>query len=155
MPNIQTLLKVEIARVARKEMRTELAPLHKATSGYRRQIAALRKQVAALERMVKRQSKSTNAPATDEPDEESAHRFSAKGVKRHRDRLGLSAAQAGKLLGVSALSVYKWESGKTRPRAAQIEKLAQLRAMGKREAQSRLEELEAAPRSRKPKRRVG
>ena len=36
-----------------------------------------------------------------------------------------------RLLGVSALSVYKWESGKTRPRAKQIEAIAALRGMGK------------------------
>ena len=40
--------------------------------------------------------------------------------------------------GVSALSVYKWESGKTRPRARQLEAIASLRKMGKREAQARL-----------------
>ena len=44
-----------------------------------------------------------------------------------------------KILGVSALSVYKWESGKTRPRARQIEAIASLRKMGKREALARLE----------------
>jgi transcriptional regulator with XRE-family HTH domain len=43
-----------------------------------------------------------------------------------------------KLLGVSTLSVYKWESGKTRPRAKQIEAIATLRRMGKREAAQRL-----------------
>jgi transcriptional regulator with XRE-family HTH domain len=45
-----------------------------------------------------------------------------------------------KLLGVSALSVYKWESGKTRPRAKQIEAIATLRGMGRREAAKRLGE---------------
>ena len=68
-------------------------------------------------------------------------RFSAKGLAQHRKRLGLSAAAAGKLMGVSALSVYKWENGQTRPRAKQIHAIAALRQLGKREAAAKLAEL--------------
>lgn len=46
-----------------------------------------------------------------------------------------------KLLGVSALSVYKWESGKTRPREKQIQAIAGIRTLGKRAVQQRLGEL--------------
>ena len=42
------------------------------------------------------------------------------------------------LLGASALSVYKWESGKAHPRAAQLERIASIRQLGKREALARL-----------------
>jgi transcriptional regulator with XRE-family HTH domain len=66
-------------------------------------------------------------------------RFSAKSLAAQRKRLGLSAAALARLLGVSALSVYKWESGNTRPRAKQIQAIAALRGMGKREAAQRLE----------------
>jgi transcriptional regulator with XRE-family HTH domain len=58
-----------------------------------------------------------------------------------RKRLGLSAADLGLLLGVSALSVYKWEQGKARPRAKYLEAIADLRGIGKREAAVRLESL--------------
>jgi DNA-binding XRE family transcriptional regulator len=37
-------------------------------------------------------------------------RFVAKGFKSLRQRLGFSAAQIGKLLGVSEQSIYNWES---------------------------------------------
>lgn len=50
----------------------------------------------------------------------------------------------GKLLGVSAQSIYNWESEKARPRAEQIAKLAALRSVGKREAAARLEQLNGA-----------
>jgi DNA-binding transcriptional regulator YiaG len=53
----------------------------------------------------------------------------------------LSAADFSKLLGVSALSIYKWESGKTRPRQAQLAKIAAVRPMGKREAFAKLAEV--------------
>ena len=43
-------------------------------------------------------------------------RFSAKRFAAQRQKLELSAASFAKLLGVSALSVYKWESDKAQPR---------------------------------------
>jgi transcriptional regulator with XRE-family HTH domain len=69
------------------------------------------------------------------------HRRRAAGFAQHRKRLGLSAADCGKLLGVSALSVYKWEQGSARPRAKYLPAIAALRTLGKREATKRLEEL--------------
>jgi DNA-binding transcriptional regulator YiaG len=63
-----------------------------------------------------------------------ALRFSPDTVARHRERLELSAADYGELVGVSALTVYNWEKGKTQPRQQQLEALADVRKMGKREA---------------------
>jgi len=139
MPNIGTVLKSEISRVSRKEVRGETQALKKSISQYRSQIADLKRRMQALEQQVKRAGKG-GAPAA-QSDEPGSHlRFSAKGLAAQRRRLGLSAASVARLLGVSALSVYKWESGKTRPRARQIEAIAGLRGMGKREAMKRLED---------------
>jgi transcriptional regulator with XRE-family HTH domain len=55
----------------------------------------------------------------------------------------LSAADYGKLVGVSGLTVYHWEHGKSRPRKAQLASLAAVRGIGKREAMAKLEVLEA------------
>jgi DNA-binding transcriptional regulator YiaG len=66
-------------------------------------------------------------------------RFSARSVKAQRARLGLSAADYAKLVGVTQLTVYNWESGKTRPRQEQLASLVSVRGIGKREAQKRLE----------------
>lgn len=67
-------------------------------------------------------------------------RFSAKGLKTHREQLGLSADSYGKLVGVSGLSIYNWEQEKARPRESSIAALASIRGLGKREAASRLGE---------------
>ena len=73
-------------------------------------------------------------------------RFSAKGLKANRERLGLSADHYGKLVGVSGLSIYNWEQGKARPRESSIEALLKIRGLGKREAAKRLQALqESAP----------
>jgi transcriptional regulator with XRE-family HTH domain len=64
-------------------------------------------------------------------------------VRAQRERLGLSAADYAKLVGVSSLTIYNWEHGKTRPRAEQLAALVALRGIGKREALHRLELLES------------
>ncbi|HSI54529.1 MAG: helix-turn-helix domain-containing protein [Ramlibacter sp.] len=141
MSNIASVLKAEISRVARKETRGETQSLKKAVSQYRSQIAELKRRMHALEQQVKQLGKTTRRVASSTPADEaegSNLRFSAKGLAAQRKRLGLSAASVAKILGVSTLSVYKWESGKVRPRAKQIEAIATLRGMGKREAAERL-----------------
>lgn len=142
MPNIGTVLKDEIARVARKQQRAELASLKKSVAQYRSQIAQLKRRMQALEQLVRRQARGgarAAAAAAEQDDDGPSLRFSAKGLAAQRKRLGLSAASVAKILGVSALSVYKWESGKTRPRARQLEAISALRKMGKREAMAKLD----------------
>jgi len=147
MPNIANVLKSEIARVSRKEARSETEALKKASAEHRRQIAALGRRITELEREIRRLARGT-APrkAADEETAEDgpSRRFSAKGFAAQRKRLGLSAQALGALIGVSGQSVYHWESGKTRPRASQIEAIAAVRKMGKREAAARLAELSEA-----------
>ena len=102
---------------------------------HRRDIALLKRQVVLLERQVK--SLMRRAPSTSSAPQASGPglkvRFVAKGLRSHRDRLGLSAEGLGKVLGVSAQSVYNWESGKARPRQDQMAKLSHLRKVGKRQ----------------------
>ena len=142
MPNIGTVLKAEISRVARKETRGETQALKKSVSQYRSQIAELKRRMRELEQSVRQLGKAAGKASARAPAEEpgSTLRFSAKGLAAQRKRLGLSAASVARILGVSALSIYKWESGKVRPRAKQIEAIAALRGMGKREAAQRLGE---------------
>lgn len=151
MPNIALVLKQEMARVSRKEIRAEVASLQKTAASQRTQIAALRRQMQALEKALKSQNrgKRAAAAAASEPQEDgeggsTSRRFSASRLAAQRQKLGLSAADFAKLIGVSALSVYKWESGKTRPRDKQLEAIASVRGLGKRDAAQRLEMLAAA-----------
>jgi transcriptional regulator with XRE-family HTH domain len=68
-------------------------------------------------------------------------RFVAKGLRTHRERLGLSQTDFGRLLGVSAQTIYNWEHEVARPRDEQITKIAAVRGLGKREAGARLKQL--------------
>ena len=142
MPNIGALLKEEIARLSRKEIRKQAGPLRKASVGYRHQIAALKRQVDQLQRQVaasgRRSSAAPDAKADATADGGTALRFQARGLRTLRSRLGLSAGDLGKLIGVTAQSVYNWEAKKASPRRAQVAAIAALRGLGKREAEQRL-----------------
>ena len=140
MPNIGAVLREEIARLSRRENRSEIDKTRKATTQHRREIAQLKRQVIALERQLKLLVRRgiNAAPTASQATANSKSRFVAKGLRSQRTRLGLSAAEFGKLVGVSAQSVYNWEGEKARPRGDQLARLASLRGLGKREAAARL-----------------
>jgi DNA-binding transcriptional regulator YiaG len=142
MANLASTLKAEISRIARREIRAEVATLRKAATQNRSTIAALKRQVQAVERQVKTSVKGARAAAiSDDGEPEKKFRFRAGGFANLRRRLGISAEAMGELLGVTGQSVYKWEAGKARPRARQLETIASLRGIGKKEAASRLERI--------------
>ncbi len=142
MATITSLLKDEITRLARKEIRREIEGLKKASAHYRSDIAALKRRIAVLEQQQSRLSKSgqkTDQVKT-ETEVHSNVRFSAKGFQSLRQRLGLTAHTIGVLLGVSAQTIYSWEAANSRPRRQQLERIAALRGMGKREVDSILKQ---------------
>jgi len=137
MTNIASVLKSEISRIARKEVRAEIDSLKKASVQYRSAIAQLRREVADLQRQLKRaggsdaasEARATKSAAADTP-----RRFSATRLAAHRTKLGLSAAAYGKLVGMSGATVYLWEQGKSRPNEEQLQRLAVVRTLGRRAA---------------------
>lgn len=132
-------LKAEISRLARREVRAELLQIKKSNAQYRSDMAELKRRITGLETALRRAQSAARktGPVTTESSEEKL-RFRASGFATLRKKLGLSAEQMGKLIGVSALTVYHWEKGQTRPRAAQLQSIAAVRKLGKREAARRL-----------------
>ena len=141
MPNIGAVLKAEIARLSRKEVRAQMGPAKTASAQYRRHIAELRRKVAELARDVASLHKAAAARSRSAGTPKSA-RFSAKGLRSHRSRLGLSAEDYGRLAGVSGQSIYNWEREATTPRDAQKARLLSLRALGVRDARAQLARLD-------------
>ena len=155
MPNIAGVLKEEIRRLAKREIKVQVGTTRRATIQYRRDIAKLKRLVGQQEKEIKhikkRLQQQQGQPQPTE-DQLEGVRFSARSVKAQRQRLGLSAADYGKLVGVSGLSIYSWEHEKSRPRKAQLAALVAVRGIGKREALIKLSELEAA--RKRPRRRA-
>ena len=131
-------LKAEISRIAKKEIRAETKQLKKASAQYRADIAALKRHIASLESTVKNLSKGQAKPALEIKESTTGLRFRAGGFATLRKKFGMSAEHMGKLLGVSAQSVYHWEAGKSRPRASQLPAIAAARQLTKKEAWARI-----------------
>ena len=140
MSNFAAQLKTEISRIAKKESRTQAAVLKKAQTTHRAEIADLKRRIASLEAVVRRLGKTSARSTTpaNEEDEPQGLRFRADGFASLRKKFGVSAAQMALLLGVSNQSVYHWETGKSKPRAAQLQAIAAVRKLGKKEVAQRL-----------------
>jgi DNA-binding transcriptional regulator YiaG len=141
MSNLAQILKEEIRRLAKREIKAEIGKTKKAVVQFRRDIALLKQQIAAQTKKIVVLQQDAGRPA--EPPAEASgekFRFSMRSVKAQRKRLGLSALDYGKLVGVSPLTVYAWEQGKSRPRKAQLAALVAVRGIGKREAMQKLTE---------------
>jgi DNA-binding transcriptional regulator YiaG len=150
MPNMATVLKDEISRLARKETRSQTAVFKKASAQYRRDIAELKRQVSDLQGRVSLLEKQVLPDVSSRVADADAKgvRFTAKGLRTQRKRLGLSAADYGKLVGVTAQTVYSWENEESRPRKRQLPVLASIRHMGKRKVQTRLEQVSKGSRKK-------
>ncbi|MEN6405009.1 MAG: helix-turn-helix domain-containing protein [Thermoguttaceae bacterium] len=153
MPNIAAVLKEEIRRLARKEVRAFSSSAKQAVSHYRKDIAWLKRVIRDQQKAIaglSKESQSAGEPEAAQDDPLADVRFSARSVRAQRNRLGLSAADYGRLIGVSGLTIYSWEHGKSRPRRAQLAALIAVRGIGKRAALEQLQTAGAA-RGRKKK----
>lgn len=148
MPNLAQTLKSEIIRVARKEIRAQTEDLKKSLAGARAEIRELKARLQANEKLVRQQQPKATAPRKADVLEAGAQqssaepqrlRFSAPELGGLRKRLGLSQAEFAKLVGVSSLSIYKWETGQVRPRDRYLQSIAAVRKLSKDEVVARLQ----------------
>ena len=155
MPNIAVILRQEIIRLARREIRNQTQGMRKASAQFRKDVAKLKRNNAKLKSDVARLERRVGkdvAPAIAETDLAKV-RFAAKSVISHRRSLGISAADYGKLIGVTGHTIYKWEHGTSRPRKAQLATFAAIRRQSKAEVLARLEQMRGKARKRRtPKR---
>lgn len=147
MPNLAKVLKDEIARIARKEAKLAVAPLHKPTASARRTFADLKRRVAALEKTNKElwsARERASQPVSEVPEAPAKAKgwISGKGVRSLRQGLGLSQQAFAKLLDVGHNTIYKWESkpGMLQLRGSTRAALMSARQLGAREAKAKLAE---------------
>ena len=98
MPDVASVLRDEISRLARKEIRQQVGPLKKINAELRRTVSALKGEVTALQRKVNFLEKQEKRRLGVAPKKSAAKavRFSPKWVKADRQRLGLSAKEIGR-----------------------------------------------------------
>ncbi len=145
MPNLAAVMKDEIRRLARKEIKAETASAKRSVAQHRKDIIALKRQISDLNRDVAYLRKQAHKRVATRPTSEIVvtPRFSPGWVESHRHKLQLSAADYGDLVGVSALTIYNWEKGKTKPGRPQLAAWGEVRTLGKRDAMKRLEMIDA------------
>lgn len=136
MPDLGKALREEMSRVAGRELRNALSPLNEQIRNLEQEVSALRSQLGGEQGTAAKSSgkPSGNAPAAAKA-QTAAIRITPASIKKHRKRLRLSQAQMGKLLRVSAITILNWEQGKSKPRAANREAIAELRGMGRKDAE--------------------
>ncbi|WP_057919584.1 helix-turn-helix domain-containing protein [Lysobacter antibioticus] len=143
MPNIASILKDEIIRLTRKEFRLQVEPLKKQILAQRKQLTSLKQEIETLRRGVKVASKGSRQadPVKKDPNAPAAAiRYSAAGLRKLRERLGLSRDAFAPLLGASSQAIYNWEQTDTRPRQEFLEKIASLRGLSKKQVDALLEQ---------------
>ncbi len=137
-------LKQEITRLARKEIKADTASTRRAVAQFRRDIAELKRLAKSMERrltILERQEKKRLGKSVSSNLAEGA-RFAPRWVRSHREKIGFSQADYASLVGVSPMTIYNWEHGKTKPGKEQLAALVAVRKLGKREAERRWELLD-------------
>ena len=144
MPNVGMVIKDEITRLARKEIRAAVDPLRKQVRGLRQTVKSQTETIDRLEKALKKmvgQAGSGAKTSLYAPDTvETKARVTPASIRRNRLRLGLSQAQLGQLLGVSTNTIVRWEAGSSAPRAHHRTALIRLRDLGVRDVGKMLEE---------------
>ncbi len=140
MTKLADVFKDEIRRLARKEIKAHATLTSKTIARHRKDIAELKRQNSALIRRLGLLESRKESSSGDDPDR--PIRFSARSVKSQRKRLGMSASAYGRLVGVSGMTIYNWEQGKSRPKESQLAALVAVRSIGKRDAKARLDQID-------------
>ena len=147
MNTFSNAFRTEVVRMARKELKPELQGMRKALTHHRSEIAALKREVKALASLLKatqRKVKTVETPAVEvkatPPTKPQVKEFQPVALLEKRKTLGLTQKEMARLVNASALSLYKWESGKANPRDAQVARIVEVLRMSKRRALAKLAE---------------
>ena len=159
MGKIESSIKSEIRRLAKREIRATFVPLHKEVRAMRLRVSSLSRGILSLNRMAKELHLEEAKPKLEAtPEEVKASRLTPDRIRGLRKKLGISMRELGVLTGSSLSAVLSWEKGKFKPRGEKKEALVALRKLRKRDVRKLLEEKAAVlekPKPRtKPKRRA-
>jgi DNA-binding transcriptional regulator YiaG len=148
MSNVVNVLKAEIARISKREAKRATQGIGKSNVWLKKTVADLRKRVVLLEKENKHlvaMVKKFQAAQPQVPDagEGKKARFSSRGIRALRNKLRLSQADFGRLLGTTPGAVFLWEKkeGPLNLRDRTKAAILSIRGMRAREAKEKLVEL--------------
>ena len=143
MGKLESTIKSEIERLAKRELRQVFVPLKRDVRSLKITVSQLRKTVLPLERFVGHQQEElAKQPIQLEtsPEEVKASRFSPRLVKTLRKKLGITQKELAILTGVTLGAVASWESGKFLPKEKNKAVIVALRKLSRIEVKKLLAE---------------
>ena len=142
MAKLESIIKSEIQRLAKHEVRSVFLPLRRDVWGLKVKLSNLIKNFTVLDRMAKEISKARSAePKLDaSPEEVKASRLTPERIAGLRKKLGISQREMGVLVGATIGAVLSWEKGKFKPQGEKKAALVALRKLRKRDVKKMLEE---------------
>ncbi len=154
MPKIESAIKAEIVRLAKREMRSAFLPMKREVRQIRIRLSGLSKAITSLNRLAKDIDLKRSKPKLEaSPEEVISSRITPARIRGLRKKLGISQKQMGILTGASIGAVLSWERGKFKPRGDKKTALVALRKMGKRQVKELLQE-KASSNGKKPEAKV-
>jgi DNA-binding transcriptional regulator YiaG len=142
MGKLEGIIKSEIVRLAKREVRKISGPLGRDVRLLKSMVSQFRKAVLALQRITANQQKELEkgkmvleAP----PEEVKESRFSPRLIRSLRRHLGITQKELAILTGVTVGAAHLWESGQFKPSMKKKAVMVALRKLGRREARKLLE----------------
>ena len=143
MGKLDTILKSEIVRLSKREMRKVTVPLGRDVRSLKSTVSHLRKTVSLLEKFAARQESETASERSRlqaAPEDMKKARFSPRLIRLLRKRLRITQRELAALAGVTVGAIYQWEQGLFEPRNDKKGALVALRKLGRREVKKLLGE---------------
>jgi DNA-binding transcriptional regulator YiaG len=148
MAKLEMILKAEIVRLSKREMRKVTVPLGREVRSLKSMVSHLRKTVSLLEKFAARQQSqmaSDRSRLQAAPEEMKKARFSPRLIRLLRKRLRITQRELAALAGVTVGAIYQWEQGLFEPRDDKKGALVALRKLGRREVKRLLAEKKIPP----------
>ena len=152
MARFEAIIKSEIVRLARREVRKISVPLGRDVRSLKSAASQLRKAVLTLQRITAEQQKQLEKgemPLQAAPEEVKVSRFSPRLIRSLRGHLGITQKELALLTGVTVGAVHLWESGQFKPSEKKKAVMVALRKLGRRELR-KLVEKKSSDRGKQP-----
>jgi len=141
MGKLESTVKSEIQRLAKRQIRSTFIPLRREVRGLRLKVSTLSKGIISLNRLTKELHLEEGKPKLEAtPEEVKASRITPARIRGLRKKLGLSMRELSILTGTSLSAILSWEKGKFRPKGEKKAVLVGLRKLRKREVRKMLVE---------------
>jgi DNA-binding transcriptional regulator YiaG len=142
MGKVEGIIKSEIARLAKREVRKVSVPLGRDVRSLKSVVSQLRRTVLGLQRITTSQQKELEKGKMvleASPEEVKESRFSPRLIRSLRRHLGLTQKEMAVLTSVTVGAVHLWESGQFKPSIKKKAVMVALRKLGRREVRKLLE----------------